>query len=210
MLWLKTYRPQLYEVAPEVQARMDEGNAVGDLAMGLFGEFTEVTALKADGRLDVSRMIENTKNALIAGVSVICEASFSYHGLYCAVDILRKTENGYEFYEVKNSSVVKPIHLQDASYQRYVLEKCGVKLVGAYIVTVNPDYQRPETGKPDLQAMFRFQEIGKELTEKSEIELDLKIAERMIKSHVEPKMSVGEHCHSPYECGFQKYCFGKE
>ena len=46
-------------------------------------------------------MIEKTARCLEAGVGNLCEASFRYEGLYCAVDILRKQGGGYAIYEVK-------------------------------------------------------------------------------------------------------------
>ena len=90
-----------------VEARFAEGNVVGDLAMGLFGDFVEVTTMK-DGRLDLSAMIEKTHEEMERGTEVICEASFSYRNAgesnYCAVDILRKTPDGWAIYEVKSTT----------------------------------------------------------------------------------------------------------
>ena len=42
MLWLDTYKPELKEVSPATEARFAVGNEVGDLAMGLFGDYVEV------------------------------------------------------------------------------------------------------------------------------------------------------------------------
>ena len=94
LLWLSKYKPELKPEDPSLQARFDEGNVVGDMAMGLFGDFTEVTAFKEDGKLDLSRMQELTKECIANGIENICEASFNYDGLYCAVDILRKENSG--------------------------------------------------------------------------------------------------------------------
>ena len=54
---------------------MDAGNEVGDLAMGLFGDYTEVTAFDGD-KIDIKQMIENTKAEIEKRTPVICEASF--------------------------------------------------------------------------------------------------------------------------------------
>lgn len=51
---------------------MDTGNKVGDLAMQLFGEFTEVTAYDKDGNIDIAQMIKNTDDYLKSGVINIC------------------------------------------------------------------------------------------------------------------------------------------
>lgn len=39
---------------------MKSGNEVGDLAMKLFGEYTEVTTFTADGKLDLDEMKRKT------------------------------------------------------------------------------------------------------------------------------------------------------
>jgi hypothetical protein len=38
-LWLRTYKPEMAEIDEALQARFEKGNEVGDLAMGLFGDF---------------------------------------------------------------------------------------------------------------------------------------------------------------------------
>ena len=53
LLWLDTYHRELKVEDTFLEDRMAAGNEIGDLAMGLFGEFTEVTVLKEDGRPDI-------------------------------------------------------------------------------------------------------------------------------------------------------------
>ena len=102
-LWLKTYKPELEVIDDATKARFEMGNMVGDLAIGLFGDYKEAHAEKLDGQLDLETMTAQTKQWMDDGVENICEASFIYDGNYCAVDILRKTRDGYSMYEVKNS-----------------------------------------------------------------------------------------------------------
>lgn len=87
--WLKKYKPDELVIDEQTKARFAAGNEVGDLAMGYFGDFVEVTAY-SDDKLDLAKMIENTKAEIEKNTPVICEASFSLNGLYCAVDILRR------------------------------------------------------------------------------------------------------------------------
>lgn len=58
--WLRKNKPDMLENDAGVQARFEEGNRVGDLAMGYFGDFVEATAYKDDCKLDLTKMIENT------------------------------------------------------------------------------------------------------------------------------------------------------
>ena len=96
MLWLDRHKPEEKVIPPEVQELLDKGNEFGDRAMGMFGEYVEMTAYREDGRLDFSAMLQRTQEHLLDGTKVLCEAAFRYYGNYCAVDILRRTESGYE------------------------------------------------------------------------------------------------------------------
>ena len=145
-----------------VEARFAEGNVVGDLAMSLFGDFVEVTTMK-DERLDLNAMIAKTREEMLRGTEVICEASFSYNdgtgSNYCAVDILRKTADGWAIYEVKSTTshmadvatmskeLVDKVekYAKDIAFQKWVLVQCGVKVTGTYLVTLNSDYVRQGT-----------------------------------------------------------------
>lgn len=98
--WMKKYKPEELTLDKSVLSRMEAGNEVGDLAMGLFGDYVEVTAYKND-KLDLSKMIETAKAEMQKGTPVICEASFEYNGLYCAVDILKKEADAGPFMRSK-------------------------------------------------------------------------------------------------------------
>ena len=120
-LWLSLNKPEEAIIDAGVEARFAEGNVVGDLAMQLFGDFVEVTALNEEGRLDLNAMIQRTKEEMERGTEVICEASFSYgdedKSNYCAVDILRRTTDGWAIYEVKSTTChVKDITLSERRY----------------------------------------------------------------------------------------------
>ena len=125
-LWLKVFKPEEATVDAGVEARFESGNEVGDLAMGLFGDYKEAHAEKSDGGLDLAKMVEQTRQWMQDGVENICEASFTYdrehvvenvtlppdkpwftkwrESHYCAVDLLRKNGDGWDIYEVKSTS----------------------------------------------------------------------------------------------------------
>lgn len=50
-LWLSINKPEEAIIDAGVEARLAQGNEVGDLAMQLFGNFVEVTTHTADGKL---------------------------------------------------------------------------------------------------------------------------------------------------------------
>lgn len=143
MLWLDKHKKEERIIPPEIQDLLDKGNEFGDRAMGMFGEFVEITTYTEDGRLDYKTMLAKTTECLNNGTPVICEAAFSYYNNYCAVDILRRVEGGYELYEVKNSKEVSETFEKDLAFQRYILKKCGVKIIKAAVVTHGADENNP-------------------------------------------------------------------
>ena len=134
MLWLRKNKPE--EATPIMnQTVLETGNKVGDLAMGLFGDFTEVPFG------DFNEMIATTKDLLASGEKIIAEASFSYDGLFCSVDILKNLgDNTVEIYEVKSSTQSKDIYQKDISYQYYVLTNLGLNVTKCVIVLLNNKY----------------------------------------------------------------------
>ncbi len=205
LLWLSKYKPELKPEDPSLQARFEAGNRVGDLAMGLFGDFVEVTAFKEDGTLDLTKMQQNTKECIEKGVQNICEASFNYNGLYCAVDILKKENGGYAIYEVKSSTHASYIYCVDIAYQKYVLQKCGINVTGTYVVHINSNYVR---GKElEVDKLFSVVDVSLEVSEELQnVPSLLEKAECVYASDTEPKIDIGLHCRDPYGCAFWGYC----
>lgn len=187
---------------------MEVGNEVGDLAMGYFGEYTDVTVCDGTGNIDLAAMIAETERLLRNGAETVCEASFDFNGLYCAVDILHKEGDGYAIYEVKSSTDVKDRYITDAAYQKYVLQKCGVNVVGTHIMTVNKHYVK--RGAIDLQKLFNIDDgdrIAERIAERSaEVEGTLAEAERVMSCNVEPPVAISERCGKPNECDFWRHC----
>lgn len=222
MLWLDAHAPEEKIIPPEVQERLDAGNAFGDNAMGLFGEFVETTTLKEDGRLHFSAMLEKTKTLLEQSVPVICEACFSWYGNFCAADILRKTENGYLLYEVKNTHSVRKEFLCDLGFQRLLLRKCGVKILASYLVLRGDEETQPKeqsasaldekTIKTEFLEYNGFRYKIADVTEYAR-RME-RLAEQRIfelgklkkKDAPLPDISVGEQCEKPYRCWYYDFC----
>jgi hypothetical protein len=184
---------------------MEEGNVIGDLAMQLFGDFVEVTAYKADGKLDLTKMITDTKELMDKKAPVICEASFSYNGDYCAVDILKREGDGYAIYEVKSSTGSKDVYITDISYQKYVLEHSGINVTGTYLVLINKEYIFD--GELKLDEFFKIVDVSSEVDEKiGTVEANIREANRVLSEKCEPSVDLSIGCHDPYHCAFWQYC----
>ena len=205
MAWLSKYKPEEFTQSDDIATRMENGQEVGTLARGLFGEFKDVTCYY-DGRLDLSEMIRKTSEEMEKGTPVICEASFSYEGLYCAVDILKKTDGGWAIYEVKSSTQYdKDVYYADIAYQEYVLKNCGISVVATYLVIVNNEYVFD--GNLCVEEFFRIENVTDEIeTERCKIEPVIRLAEKILTSDKEPEIDLSVGCNTPYPCGFWDYC----
>ncbi len=214
-LWLRVNRPELAKEDPQAAARFEAGNEVGDLAMLLFGPYVEVTEYKDSGSLDLQAMMAKTQQCLQDGTENICEASFSYKGCYCAVDILRKEPNGYAIYEVKSSTGSEEgdekkkdkleVYAQDIAYQKWVLTHCGINVVGTYLVRLNSDYVRGE--ELDIQQLFITTDMRELVAnEFPNIETYINSALSTLQSTAEPEQVLTMYCHKPYHCEFWEYC----
>lgn len=200
MLWLKKHRPELFDDSVMNQAVLDTGSEVGDLAMGLFGDYTEVPYGELSG------MIRETERLLAAGERIIAEASFSCDGLFCSVDILQNNGGGdVELYEVKSSTSVHEIHYHDVAYQMFVLEELGFRVSRACLVHINREYVR---GKElEIEKLFAVEDLTDTVRQMQQA-----VAERVIflkdciRDSEEPARDLGPFCFDPYECGFWKHC----
>ena len=205
LAWLTKYMPEKLKTDDSLAERMERGHIVGEMAKGLFGDFVDVSEQK-NGSPDIGKMIQNTKEAIKNGAKIICEASFIYRGLFCAVDILKKEDFGWSIYEVKSSTHGnKDVYVTDVAYQKYVLENCGIDIVGAFTICLNSDYIFD--GVLDLERLFKINDVlAAADAETTNIIKNLSLAEKLLSSKNEPKTEISEKCKKPYICGFWEYC----
>ena len=212
-LWLKIHKPEEEVVDDATKRRFEQGNEVGDLAMRLFGDYKEAHAEKANGSLDLAAMTEQTRQWMAEGVENICEASFIYEGNYCAVDILRKTHDGWAIYEVKSSTYPEfegnpediEKYVPDITYQKWLLTQCGVNVTDTYLVCLNSDYFRH--GELDMKKLFVIIDMKEQVTrELLSVPANVERAMKTMELVEEPMTDLGMQCHKPYPCAFWQYC----
>ena len=169
--------------------------------MGMFGPYEEMTVYRPGTRIpDKRKMAENTARHLMLGTPVICEAAFFNYNNYCAADILRKTETGYDLYEVKNAPEVREQFIRDAGFQYYIISRCGVRIGRIFIVTRGPD------GDNSF--------VPREITEQAKalapwVNEHIWDLNRMQKEKEEVAAEPGDQCTHPYECWYYGYCHGE-
>ena len=203
-LYLSLFKKEEAEINEE---SIRKGNEVGALARSLFGEYV----LVGEDTLDCNAKVEQTKKFIEEGKEVICEASFMFKDLFCAVDILKKVNDGYELYEVKsvtNLDKETMLHYcQDIAFQTYVLSKLGYNVVSANLVVLNSKYNR--SGNLDLNRLFKIVRVDEDevyLKQKTKVRDNIARI-RLITDN--PRAQVeGELCSmcTSGKCAFGKYC----
>ena len=198
MLWLDKHKPDLKIISPEVQQRLDAGNDFGDRAMAMFGPYEEMTVYLPGKKIpDTKAMIAKTQEHLEKGTSVICEAAFSYYNNYCAADILRKTETGYDIYEVKSAPRVYDQFIRDVGFQYYIINRCKVKIGNIFIVTHGQNEENP----------FAVTDVTEEAKGYAKwVNDNIWNLNRMQKQPEECQIETGEQCEKPYRCWYYEYC----
>ncbi len=137
-LWLQKNKPKAYTKGPFslfLEKLIKEGYEVEDYAKLLF----------PDGlNLPENSTPTYTKQQLNSNHTVFFQPSFlTPKGVFARVDILEKLpDNTYHLYEIKSATSVKKGKLEDACFQKYVLQECGYTVAKVSIIHLNKDYRK--------------------------------------------------------------------
>lgn len=208
-LYLHKKRPFLRDkLSAEQRAKFKRGHKVGDMAQELFPGGIDVSP-KSPSQYQKSAI--RTQELIAEGQSIIYEATFQFNKVLVMLDILVKTEKGWEAYEVKSSLSLSETYFTDAALQYYVITNSGLDLASFSLVYVDKNYTQGIGSEIDVQSYFIKQEVSAEIKEKQEqiakkIEAEMQI---LTEAH-SPKVEVGAHCFTPYNCDFIGFCWKKK
>lgn len=202
-LWLHKNRKDLLpsEVDPNLQRIFDDGYEVESYAYKLF-----------PGGIDASddnigAAILKTKKLINAKTKIIFQPTVSGKNLFCRADILcfNSKTSMWDIYEVKNSTEVKEIHLDDVAFQKMAFEGAGYAIGKTFLIHINNAYVRK--GELELKKLFKIEDITQEInTLEKAIAKQAKSALGTLKLKEEPSVRILKQCGSPYDCAFADYC----
>jgi len=203
-LWLYKNNPELREaISNAQQAIFAQGTDVGKLAEELFPNGIDA---RPEDTYSYQQSVLDTEQFIANGHSIIYEAAFQYQGVLAAIDILVRQNDKWHAYEVKSSTEVKDVYLQDAALQYYVITQTGLQLADFSIVHINNQYIR--RGPLEIEQLFTIESVLNQI-----LELQPSIAQKIIelKQAVNqsemPVTDIGGHCSDPYDCDFIGYCW---
>lgn len=116
--------------------RMRTGTEIGEFAQAMFpgGVTVSSKGLSAETAAQV------TQEVLSQNPPAIFEATFMAGRLAARVDVLRRTETGWDIIEIKSSSSAKPEHRKDVAFQAHVARLAGLPISGVFVGHVRKGY----------------------------------------------------------------------
>jgi hypothetical protein len=201
-LWLAVHDPGSADATSESQQWVfDQGTEVGRLAHGLFPGGVEVTEDHRQAR----EALATTGLLVSQGATVLYEPAFLFDGVLVRVDILVRSGDSWDLYEVKSTASLKPEHVTDAAIQTYVVEGSGLRVRRSHIVHLNTSYIF-EGGEYDLERLFTIEDVTQRAREYMWQVPGTIEHFRTVLEGPEPQIRVGSRCRVPYGCDFAGRC----
>ena len=175
---------------------VQRGVEFGELAQKLYSDGISI-------KFNYKQASKDTKEAIDLGKPIF-EATFETDELYCMVDILVPSDKGWDIVEVKSGSSVKKEHYDDVAFQKYVLEKSGIKVNKCYLMHANKKYIRK--GDIDINELFMKTDISEKVEElMNTVPGNI---ERLL-NYVSKDMPENKHkfCSKPKTCDLREICW---
>jgi len=206
LFWYKKNNyPESNKNDESASERIDIGNQVGEISKKLFPGGVEIPFMPGKYK----EMFDLTIEQIKLGVNVIYEASFIHDGVFIRVDLMKKSQKGWDIYEVKSSSKVKSQHKLDASMQWNVLKSIdNIKLNSVSLLVINKNFKIGSETQVDN--FFNFKDITNYANKNKEEILDkLKELKEISNQDSEPDIKIGSHCNKPHHCIYFDRCWPK-
>jgi hypothetical protein len=184
------------------QAIFDQGHLVGDYAKKLFPDSIEI---KTEYN-EIEKTLNESQKALQFRRPLF-EAGFKFKNAFARADILNPVDKDtWDIIEVKSSTEVKDINLQDVTLQRYVYEGAGLKIRKCWIYFINNQYIRK--GDIEPEKLFSKEEITDEVEILlPSVEKNLRRMADVIQLAKYPDIKIGPQCNDPYDCPLIDNCW---
>lgn len=209
-LYLEVHHPAL-ATKPDAatQAIFDMGTEVGELARS---RFPGGTLVEAGYRQSEAALVQTAALIQDPTVPAIFEAAVFHSGVLIRADVLERVLTaegqpcGWRLIEVKSSTKVKDVHLEDLAVQSEVILGAGLTLVSVCLMHINTAYLY-RNGAIDLRELFAIQDLSEAVAQRrAAVPERLATMSRMLLQAQPPAIEPDRHCHTPYDCPFWEHC----
>ena len=197
LLWY-AQRKELPEITLSDKHKFAQGRDFEKYVKKLFPDGVDLSELKNEDNIkETQKLIEQKKT--------IFEAGFQFKDLFVKNDILEPVNGGWNLYEIKASTEVKPEHIPDLAFQKYVCEKVGLKINKCFVLFLNKEYAKNSEINP--QYLVSKEEVTEKVNEIDNLEEHSKKYLTVFQNKTAPNVSIGKHCNKPHECLLKPMCW---
>ena len=202
-LFFEVNHPELKTpISASQEAKFALGHRVGALSQERFPGGVNA---EPENKRDFQTWIESTGSFIASGESIVYEAAFSYHGSFCALDILLNQNGNLTAIEVKSGGSKEDIYVKDAAFQYFVMSQAGYTPDRFYLLLVNGDYERQ--ANLNVHQLFKTVDITEEvLALQNFVVNNLANFQAILDANILPIKDIGPHCSEPYACPFYAHC----
>ena len=210
-LWLDTYARNKGMFTSETNAKLDAGK---DFEAKFKATFPTGINLKAKSGLTINNYPTETTSLLQKEEITIFEAGFLHEKTLVLTDVLQKISEAVTIYEIKNSTRLTNVILQDLSVQYYVVSAVlGKKLKSFKVVlnngkTLNSFSKLFWSSQKVRNKNFMIIDMTDVLQNNQEkVRVNLEKFQQIVSNKYKcPEKEIGEHCKYPHNCEFQEFC----
>ena len=205
--WLEVNRPDLRVNSAESERNFQVGYKVGEIAQKIYDPENCGSTIDVQSE-GFARAFERSSE-LLQSNQVIFEAGFSAGGALAFADVMIPKHKDGQLYwhmvEVKSSTSIKNYHRDDVAVQAYAAKISGVTLESIALAHIDSSWSYP--GYMDYRGLLKECDLTAEaLSRTEEVIKWISQAKEIAAETSEPVIETGNHCTSPYECGFHSYC----
>ncbi len=220
-LWLEIHHPELREDSSATKAVFATGHKVGELAQSIFdpagtGYLVDMNTLGIDGAIAKTQSLVSAPSP-----QPIFEAGFKADtagngGALSFADVLlpdvQSGENGksessraWHMIEVKSSTKVKDYYREDAAIQYHVAKNTGVNLKSISIAVVDTSWVY--RGDGNYKDLLKLEDVtDSSAAQDADVRAWITDAQGIALLSAAPAQKTGDHCDSPFPCGFYTQC----
>jgi hypothetical protein len=181
-------------------AVLDEGKKVGALARQMFPDGAEVSASSLDEAVMESAQAIQKRRPVF-------EATFVYKNCNIRADILTPNEDGsWNLIEVKSTTAVEDVHLQDLAFQFHVLNGVGLRINRCIVAHINSAFVKH--GRIDPHLFFTLADVTEQVAVlRYGIEAEVDRMLRVVQLPEAPAVEIGRWCDHPHSCPLHDTCW---
>lgn len=188
--------------APDQQtlAILEEGKKVGALAQQMFPDGVEISGSGFEEAVTESAQAIQERRPVF-------EATFVYNNCAIRADVLTSNQDGsWNLIEVKSTTAVEDVHLQDVAFQLHVLKGAGLRINRCIVAHINSTFVK--RGPVDPHLFFTLADVTEQVAAlRYGIEAEVDKMLRVVRLPEAPAVEIGRWCDHPHSCPLHDTCW---